>query len=333
MAQCVLAGDVGGTKTNLAIYAPSGAGRLMLVREATVHSRDAASLEVVVGDFLSGARERIAAAAFGVAGPVLGGVVDVTNLPWHIEAEALGRAIGCARVRLLNDLETTAYGALHVDAHELLVLNAGEPLAGNRAVIAAGTGLGEGLLFWDGARYHPSASEGGHVDFGPRDAREEALLRFLRPRVGRVTWERVLSGPGLHNVFTYLVEGEGRVPAEAVRARLGREDPSAVIGEVGVAGGCPVCVEAVDLFVSLYGSQAGNLGLTALAVGGVYIGGGIVTKLLPKITAGGFLQAFLDKEPHQALMRRLPLAVILTPKASLLGAAHVAAEMVDLSEN
>ena len=139
-----------------------------------------------------------------------------------------------------------------------------------------------------------------------------ALLRFLRPRVGRVTWERVLSGPGLHNVFTYLVEGEGWTPAPAVRARLASEDPSAVIGELGVAGGCPVCEEAVDLFVCLYGSQAGNLGLSALAVGGVYVGGGIVTKLLPKITGGRFVQAFHDKEPHESLMRRMPLSVILT---------------------
>lgn len=327
MGRCVLAGDVGGTKTDLAVYGVGADGHLTLVREASVASRGAASLEAVVEAFLAPGRESIAAAAFGIAGPVLNGIVDVTNLPWHVEARSLARAIGCA-VRLLNDLETTAYGALYVDGAELLVLSPGEPLPGNRAVIAAGTGLGQGLLFWDGRRHHPSASEGGHVDFGPRDAREEALLRFLRPRLGRVTWERVLSGPGLHNLFTYLVEGEGRDPGAAVRARLAIEDPSAVIGELGVAGACAVCEEAVDLFVSLYGSQAGNLGLSALAVGGVYVGGGIVTKLLPRITGGRFLQAFHDKEPHQALMRRMPLAVILTAKASLLGAAHVAAGML-----
>ena len=328
MARCVLAGDVGGTKTNLAVYGVSGHGQLTLVREASVASREAASLEAVVEAFLARGHERIAAAAFGIAGPVLGGIVDVTNLPWHVEALSLGRAIGCPSVRLLNDLATTAYGALYVGAQEILVLSPGEPLAGNRAFIAAGTGLGQGMLFWDGQRYHPSASEGGHVDFGPRDDREVALLRFLRPRVGRVTWERVLSGPGLHNVFTYLVEGEGRAPSAAVRARLAAEDPSAVIGELGVIGGCPVCEEAVDLFVGLYGAQAGNLGLSALAVGGVYVGGGIVTKLLPKITGGRFVQAFHAKEPHESLMRRMPLSVILTPKASLLGAAYVAAEML-----
>lgn len=327
MARWVLAGDVGGTKTNLAVYAVGLSGALRLVREASVPSRGAASLEAVVGQFLAIGGEPIAAAAFGIAGPVLGGVVDVTNLPWHVEAPALARRIGCPAVRLLNDLETTAYGALHLADADLLVLSAGAPLPGNRAVIAAGTGLGQGVLFWDGARHHPSATEGGHVDFGPRDAREDALAQFLRPRLGRVTWERVLSGPGLHNLFTFLVEGEGRRIAPAVRARLAAGDPSAVIGELGVSGGCPVCVEAVELFVSLYGSQAGNLALSALALGGVYVGGGIVTKLLPRITAGGFVRAFHDKAPHEALMRRMPLSVILSAKASLLGAAHVAAEM------
>ncbi|MBX3027253.1 glucokinase [bacterium] len=328
MARWVLAGDVGGTKTNLAIYGVAASGALTLGREASLPSRGAASLEALIGQFLAAGGEAVAAAAFGIAGPVLGGVVDVTNLPWHVEAPALARRIGCPAVRLLNDLETTAYGALHLDDASLLVLSAGSPFPGNRAVIAAGTGLGQGLLFWDGARYHPSASEGGHVDFGPRDAREDALAQFLRPRVGRVTWERVLSGPGLHNLFAFLVEGEGRRIEPAVQARLAAGDASAVIGELGVSGGCPVCVEAVELFVSLYGSQAGNLALSALAVGGVYVGGGIVTKLLPKITGGSFLRAFLDKAPHQALLRRMPLSVILTPKASLLGAAHVAAEML-----
>ena len=323
----MLAGDVGGTKTNLGIYRVDDHGALTLVRETSVASRSAPTLEAVVEAFLAPG-EHIAAAAFGVAGPVLDGVVDITNLPWHVAAHTLGRAIGCPRVRLLNDLETTAYGALFAEAREILVLSAGQPLAGNRAVIAAGTGLGQGLLFWDGRRYHSSATEGGHVEFGPRDAREDALLQFLRPRVGRVTWERVLSGPGLHNIFTYLVEGEGREPGAAVRARLAVEDPSAVVGELGVAGTCAVCAEAVNLFVTLYGSQAGNVGLSTLAVGGVYVGGGIVTKLLPKITAGGFVAAFHDKEPHQALMQRMPLSVILTPRASQIGAAHVAAEML-----
>lgn len=329
MATCVLAGDIGGTKTNLAVYAVTGHGELALVHEASYDSHAFARLETVVEQFLHAEPERIAGAAFGIAGPVIGGMVQVTNLPWRVEARALGRAIGCPSVRLMNDLETTAYGALFLDAGELLTLNAGEQRPGNRAVIAAGTGLGQALLIWDGKRYQTAATEGGHVDFGPRDEREIELLRFLRQRYGRVSWERVLSGPGLHNIFRFLDEGQHRPVADAMRVRLATaDDASAVIGEAGVAGTCATCVEAVEIFVSLYGAQAGNLGLDALAVGGVYVGGGIVTKLLPLITRGAFVAAFTAKEPHRALLERMPLYVMLNPKASQLGAAHAAVDLV-----
>lgn len=329
MATAVLAGDVGGTKTNLAIYAVSAHGVPTLVREASFPSQAYATLEAVVAEFLAAGGERVAAAAFGIAGPVLGGIVQVTNLPWRVEAEALSHGIGCPSVRLLNDLETTAYGALFADERDRLTLNAGTPRPGNRAVIAAGTGLGEALIVWDGRRHHPTATEGGHVDFGPRDALEDGLLAFLRARGGRVTCERVLSGPGLHNIFTFLVEGLGRPLGDDVRARLAREDPSAVIGQLGVAGTCPTCVEAVELFVRIYGAQAGNLALVAMAIGGVYVGGGIVTKLLPRITTGAFRAAFVDKAPHRALLERIPVYVLLNPKTSQLGAAHAAAELLE----
>ena len=255
--------------------------------------------------------------------------MQVTNLPWRVEALALGRAIGCPSVRLMNDLETTAFGALFVDDDEVLTINAGHAADGNRAIIAAGTGLGEAILFWDGKRYHPSASEGGHADFAACDEREVDLLRFLRQRYGRVSWERVLSGPGLHNIFRFLDEALRRPVSAVARARMTREDPSAVIGQLGVAGGCPVCVEAVELFVSLYGAQAGNLGLTAMAVGGLYLGGGIVTKILPKMQDGRFLTALVAKEPHRALLERMPVYVLLNPKTSQLGAAYAAAELVE----
>jgi glucokinase len=251
----------------------------------------------------------------------------VTNLPWRVEAPALGRAIGCPSVRLMNDLEATAFGALFVDDDDMLTLNPGHPGVGNRAIIAAGTGLGQALLVWDGKRYHPSATEGGHADFAPRDDREVELLCFLRQRYGRVSWERVLSGPGLHNVFRFLDEALHRPVAAATRARLEGEDPAAVIGELGVGGGCPTCVEAVEWFVGLYGAQAGNLGLAAMAVGGLYLGGGIVTKLLPKIREGRFLEALVAKEPHRALLERMPVYVLLNPKTAQLGAAYAAAEL------
>ncbi|MGD9765680.1 MAG: glucokinase [Candidatus Binatia bacterium] len=328
MSICVLAGDIGGTKTNLAIYALAEHGKLAPVREASFPSREYQRFDDVVAAFLPGAHERIAAAAFGIAGPVLGGVVQVTNLPWRIESAALGHAMGCPSVRLMNDLEATAFGALSVGADQLVTLNTGQPRLGNRAVIAAGTGLGEALLFWDGKRYHASATEGGHVDFGARDERERELLRFLSRQYGRVSWERVLSGPGLHNIFRFLDEEVGRSVPPAVRERMAREDPSAVIGELGVSGGCPVCVEAVELFVSLYGSQAGNFALTAMAVGGVYVGGGIAPKLLPKLQDGRFKASFVAKDPHRAWLEQVPVHVLLDPKTSLLGAAYAAAELV-----
>lgn len=322
----ILAGDIGGTKTLLALCEVAPDGALRTVREASFHSATYRGLEPIVSEFLAGgAATPIAAAAFGIAGPVVDGVVEVTNLGWVVAAASLAAALGGARVRLMNDLESTAYGALFVAADQRLTLRAGEPRAGNRAVIAAGTGLGQGILVWDGTRHHPSPTEGGHVDFGPRDAREDALCDYIRRRFGRTSYESVCSGPGLHHIFEFLV-ATGRPVAPAVQARLEREDPSAVIGEVALAGGCPTCVEAVEMFVSIYGAQAGNLALAAMAVGGLYVGGGIVTKLLPRITAGGFVEAFLAKEPHRDLLERIPLYVLLDPKTSLLGAAHAAAE-------
>jgi glucokinase len=321
----ILAGDIGGTKTLLALCEVAPDGALRIVRESSFHSANYRGLEPIVAEFTAAANApSIAAAAFGIAGPVVGGVVEVTNLGWHVAADALAAALGGARVRLMNDLESTAYGALFADGTQRLTLRAGAQHTGNRAVIAAGTGLGQGILVWDGTRHHPCATEGGHVDFGPRDAREDALCDYIRRRFGRASYESVCSGPGLHHIFEFLVDA-GRPLAPDVQARMQREDPSAVIGELALARGCPTCVEAVEMFVAIYGAQAGNLALAAMAVGGVYVGGGIVTKLLPLITAGGFVDAFLAKQPHRDLLEHIPLYVLLDPKTSLLGAAHAAA--------
>jgi glucokinase len=325
---CIFAGDIGGTKSNLAIYAVSPSGALTLVRESTLVSHAFAGLDVMLARFLADGREPVRAAAFGVPGPVVGGRARITNLPWQADEPTIARVAGCPHVRLMNDLETTAYGALFVGADELLALNAGVDQPGNRAVIAAGTGLGEGLLFWDGRRYHPSATEGGHADFGPSDDRDIGLLSFVRREHGRVSWERVVSGPGLHNIFRYLAAGLRRPGASSVRMRMRTEDPSAVIGEAGLDGTCATCAEAVEMFVRLYGAQAGNLALTAMAVGGVYVGGGIVAKLLPKFVDGLFLDAFIAKDPHRALMQRMPVSVLLNPKTSQLGAAHAALDLL-----
>lgn len=329
MADVVLAGDIGGTKTNLALWEIAPTGRVTPVRDASFPSRNYRGLEDVIADFRRGDATPIAAAAFGIAGPVVDETVHTTNLPWVVSAAALRTYLATPRVRLLNDLEATANGALFLPADKLVTLNAGEARPTHRAVIAAGTGLGQALLFYRESRYVPTATEGGHAEFAPQGERQIELLRFAETLFpGHVSWERVLSGPGLHVVFRFLDERLGRPVTADVRARLTKEDPSAVIGELGVAGTCPTCVEAVELFLDLYGAQAGNLALTVMATGGVFVGGGIVTKMLPKVKDGRFMRAFVDKGRYADLMRRIPVWVILDPKTALLGAAEVAASLV-----
>jgi len=325
----ILAGDIGGTKTDLAIFSVEDS-RLDPRREAQFRSRDFGGLERMVEAFLDGGDEPVSAAAFGIAGPVIGCRVEATNLPWEaVEHESLARAVGLTvdRVRLLNDLEATAFGALFLPEDRIQVLNPGTPRPGNIAVIAAGTGLGQAFLFRDGERYRPSATEGGHVGFAPRDAREDALLGWLRERHDHVSFERVLSGPGLFNLFDFLRTVEERSVSESILERMKTEDPSAVIGEAGVRSECPVCEEAVEWFVSIYGYQAANLALSVLAVGGVFIGGGIVTKLLPKMATGTFLRAFTRRERFERLLGAIPIRIILEPRTSLLGAAEAAKEL------
>jgi len=327
--QRLLAGDIGGTKTDLALFDLVDARSPELVCEATFASRDAAGLEPLVRDFLGESGDGIAAAAFGVAGPVIDGRIQTTNLPWRLEASALAAEIGCplARLRLMNDLESTAFGALALPPDQIHTLWDGHARDGHRVVIAAGTGLGQAILFWDGHRFQPAATEGGHVGFAPRDEREIGLLRFLQRRYGHVSWERVVSGPGLLGIFEYLrLELGARVSAE-LDERMKLEDPSAVIGRAALEGNCATCEQAVELFVSLYGSQAGNLALTCMALGGVYVGGGIVTQLLPRFSTGTFMEAFRAKGRFTQLLDEVPVRIILDPKASLAGAAHVAAEL------
>lgn len=328
MARHVLAGDIGGTKTNLALYAVDRSRALTVVREASYRSQEHRGLEAVVADFLAGGRERVNAAAFGVAGPIVDDQVKTTNLPWMVRAKRLARLVGGRPVRLLNDLEATAYGGLFLPRRRVEWLVRGRRRPGNVAVIAAGTGLGQAFLYWDGARHRPVATEGGHADFAPRNDKELALLVYLQKRFPRISYERVLSGPGLVNIFSFLAEELGRPVAPRVRERLAQEDAAAVIGEAGVAGTCPASVEAVETFVSLYGAQAGNLALTVMATGGVFVGGGIAVKLLPKMKNGAFVSSFIDKGRYRDFMAAIPIGVLLEPKTALLGAAHAAAELL-----
>jgi glucokinase len=327
MRKLLLAGDIGGTKTILAIYAVGAGGRLSKLREATFPSRHYDGLEKIVGEFIAAGRERVRAAAFGVAGPVVEDRVKTTNLPWVVRGRSMARILGCPRIRLMNDLEATAYGGLFLNPKEIEWLARGKRRRANVAVIAAGTGLGQAFLFWDGERHHPVATEGGHVDFAPRNDKEIALLVFLQKRFARVSYERLLSGPGLVSIFHFFDEEVGRPVSASVRDRMKREDPAAVIGEAGVAGSCAASVDAVETFASIYGAQAGNLALTVFGVGGVLLGGGIAIKMLPKLKAPSFLESFRDKGRYVDFMSQIPVGVMLDAKAALVGAAHAAAEL------
>jgi glucokinase len=323
----ILAGDIGGTKTVIARYEESGNG-LRQLHSATYHSRDFKSLETILAAYLKDSPGRAPrAACFDVAGPVFDGKCHTTNLPWELDERALARAVGTPRAKLLNDLEATGYGILQLPAEELCVLNPGSRPGrrGNVAVVAAGTGLGEAILYWDGQRHRPIASEGGHVDFAPRTDQEIDLLRYLRTTIGgRVSVERVLSGPGFHHIYCFLRDSGHAAESPQLAALFRTEDPNPTITRLGLAGEDPLCVATLQLFSTLYGSEAGNLALKCLAVGGVFVGGGIAPKVLPVLQDGSFLRAFTDKGRFTDFMKSLEVSVSLNQEAALIGAAYYA---------
>jgi glucokinase len=323
----ILAGDIGGTKTELALFDTQD-GRLRLTREARFPSRSYPDLQAIVRQFFaSQPAPAVAAACFGVAGPVVDGRSITTNLPWTVEERALAEAIPVPRAKLLNDLEAMAWGMMTLPPSDFAPLQPGMPREGNMALVAAGTGLGEALMIWDGARHLVVPSEGGHVDFAPRDEREAGLLAFLQADVGRVSAERVLSGPGVFHIYRYLRRARG-VPEPAWLSReIAAGDPSAVVGEAGLTGKDPVCVETLELFASVYGAVAGNLALVVLAAGGVYLGGGIAPKLRPKLEDGAFVRAFRAKGRMETLLETYPVRLCLNERAPLLGAAQVALDL------
>lgn len=317
----ILAGDVGGTKTALALFQGL---ELDLVREASYPSRDYDDLARIIRAFLDGAAAPVAAACFGVAGVVIDGSVRTTNLPWVIEESHLRAAIPSPQVTLINDLEAAAWGVIQLPSTQLVSLQDGHRRDGHKALIAAGTGLGEAVIVEDGGRTVVIPSEGGHADFAPRTDTESALLAHLRREFGHVSYERVLSGPGLLNIYRFLRDTRGPGEPRWLTDRMHADDPSAVVSEVGMAGDDPTCVEALDMFVSIYGAEAGNLALKVLALGGVYVAGGIAPKIRAKLAEGGFVAAFRDKGRFASLMESIPVRLALEVRAPLLGAAHVA---------
>jgi len=321
----ILAGDIGGTSTRLALF-PARDRILRPTVERTYRSREHRGLREIIGIFLAEHRYVIEHASFGIAGPVINGRVKTPNLPWVVDARDLAQELGLEATGLLNDLEANAYGVAALRPEDLAVLNEGAfDVTGNAAVISAGTGLGEAGLYWDGLRHRPFAAEGGHADFAPRNETEIALLRYLLRFYEHVSYERVLSGPGLQNIYAFLRDTGRATESQAIAEQMRSADPAAVISGAARDGSCALCARTLELFVSVYGAAAGNLALKVMATGGVYIGGGIAPQILEKLQSRRFMDAFLAKGRLEPLCRAIPVRVILNPKTALLGAARYAA--------
>ncbi|MGZ8182645.1 MAG: glucokinase [Methylobacter sp.] len=318
----ILAGDIGGTKTVLSILTRDTNGSLTCLQEQTYPSRQYPEFNDILTAFLP-VGMTIKSACFGVAGPVVNQRCQTTNLPWLLDAAALKIKLGTSKVKLLNDLEAMALGMLYLPEHDLVELNPNAKIqSGNIAVIAAGTGLGEAILYWDGNKHYPMATEGGHSDFAAQNARQDQLSAYLRKIYpDHVSCERILSGIGFSHLYDFLCD-QGFAPCPNVPDHNSGIDRNAVISGLGVSGEDPLCAEAVRLFVELYGAETGNLALKSLATGGVFIGGGIGPKILPAMQDGNFIRAFKAKGRFLPLLDKIPVKLSLNPRTPLIGAIN-----------
>ena len=321
----ILAGDIGGTNARLAYFQPQN-GHFQLVSERVFPSREHQGLGEIVTRFLDESGTRPEAACFGIAGPVRNGRVETSNLPWVIEQGVLANQIHLAATLLINDLEASAWGIGALGPEDLVTLNPGAgSVAGNQAVVAPGTGLGEAGLFWDGSRHHVFACEGGHTDFAPRGELQMELLSFLANQFGHVSYERILSGPGLVNVYEFLrASGCGKESDDLANA-MQSGDPAAAISRAALSGSDSLASRALDLWIAVYGAEASNLALKIMSTGGLFLAGGISPKILPRLKASLFMEAFLDKGRMRPLVEAMPVHVVTNEKAGLLGAARCAA--------
>ena len=313
--------SVVGSPSRMASSSISNVSKVRVEREISYPSRDFDTFEALLAEFLKGVQAP-SHAAFGIAGPVLGGAVRTTNLPWYIEADVLRQHFGFKTCSLLNDLEATGCGLPALGAEALVALQVGEPKAiGNAAIIAAGTGLGEAGMYWDGERYHPYATEGGHASFSPQTELEFALLRYLQMRYSHVSWERVVSGMGLVDLHDFL-RAYRKVPIpQRLADEMRGNDAAAVISRAALSGSDDICVETLEIFVQLYGAEAGNLALKSMSRSGLYVGGGIAPKILPLLQRDIFMQAFLNKGRMRVLLEAMPVRVILNDRVALYGPA------------
>jgi glucokinase len=320
----ILAGDVGGTKVDLALYDFIN-GKLQYTRDKVFKARDYPGLEVIVKEFLGA--DQVTAACFGVPGPVRDGRLRLTNLPWTLDSRELSSGLGIEHVFLINDLEANGYGIAELTPDQIFTLAEGDSSqTGNRALIAAGTGLGQSLLIWNGHIHVPFPSEGGHADYAPRNEDEIDLLRFLKEKYnGRVSFERVVAGMGLTSIYQFLRDVRGMEEPAWLAEKIARVgDPNSVITENALSAKSEICEKALDMFVSAYGAEAGNLALKVLSVGGLYVGGGIAPRIIEKLKDGTFIKAFTDKGRLSQLLINMPVRVILESRAALMGAAAYA---------
>ncbi len=319
-----LAGDIGGTKTLLQIFR-AGQEREPLLRKS-YPSEDYSGLLEIIDAFLCEAGTRdIVSACFALAGPVTARMVKLTNLPWEVDADLLAAHFGIAQVMLINDFAAVGFGVGALDSADLLPMQTGEAQEhGVRVVVGAGTGLGVAWLSWRGDCYAVHASEGGHIDFAPSDELQYALLRYLQQRHGHVSYERIVSGPGLVAIFEFLRDTQNIVPSDALSTAMNMGDGAAAITRFASEHGERIAVQALELFMKIYGAFVGNIALAALPRGGIYVAGGIAAKIAAQMQGSDFMSAFLDKGRFNGLLAAMPLSIVMNPQIGLLGASMVA---------
>ena len=319
----ILAGEIGATRTRLAAF-ETEANRLKCVVEKIYPSHEHSGLSEILPKFTRSEGIPVHSACFGVAGPVREGRSKISNLPWTIDAKELAAQLKLPTVGLLNDLEAYAYGIDALESKNFITISPGsEHAEGNRAVISAKTGLGMAGLFWDGFRHHPFACEGGHADFSPRDPIQIELLAYLQKKYGRVSCERVLSGPGVHDIYDFLRATKKAEEPSTLREQLNAAtDPSPLISRLAMEGKFPICEQALAIFVDVFGAEAGNCALRYMNMGGIYIGGVIAAKIAPKMQDGSFMRAFLDKGRMESILKDMPVQIIANDDCGLIGAAR-----------
>jgi len=319
----ILAAEIGATRTRLAAFELEGS-RLQRVTEKTYMSSDHSGLPEIMRDFIVTEGIPVQSACFGVAGPVRNGVSKISNLPWTIDSRELARQLKLNSVGLINDLEAYAYGIDALESKDFVTLSEGsEDAEGNRAVISARTGLGVAGLYWDGYRHHPFACEGGHADFAPRNDLELELLRYLQKKHGRISCERILSGPGIKNIYDFLRDSGRAEEPEWLRERMdGAHDPPALISELALEQKADICDQTLRIFVSVYGAETGNCALNFMSTGGIFIGGSIAAKIVPKMKSPIFMESFLDKGRMRPLLEAMPVKIVLNDDSGIFGAAR-----------